>query len=57
MARSAGTMTVINGTVQQSNTLSFTSGTYYWIAAYSDDANNNAVTSACGSEVMTLKLS
>lgn len=24
--------------------------TYYWVAAYSGDANNNAVTAACGSE-------
>jgi hypothetical protein len=55
-ARSAGTVTVTNGNVPQSNTLSFTSGTYYWIAAYSGDANNNAVSSACGSEVMTLKI-
>jgi hypothetical protein len=43
--------------VPKSNTLSFASGTYYWIAAYSGDANNNAVSSTCGSEVMTLKTS
>jgi hypothetical protein len=56
-ARPAGTVTVTNGQVPKSNTLSFTSGTYYWIAAYTGDANNNAVSSTCGSEVMTLKIS
>jgi hypothetical protein len=56
-ARSAGTVTVTNGQVPQSNTLSFTNGTYYWIAAYSGDANNNAASSACGSEIMSIHVS
>jgi hypothetical protein len=54
--RSAGTVTVTNGVVPNSNALSFTTGTYYWVAAYSGDANNNPVSGACGGEVMTPKL-
>jgi hypothetical protein len=50
-------VTVSNGKVPPSNTLSFTSGTYYWIAAYSGDGNNNVASCACGSEIMTIKVS
>ena len=54
-ARDAGTVTVTNGTVPDSNALTFnTAGTYYWQASYSGDTNNNAAESACTSEVVTI---
>lgn len=54
-ATSAGTKTVTNAVVPNSNTLTFNSlGTFYWQAVYSGDANNNGATSACNSEVLTV---
>ena len=54
-AQSAGTVTVTNGIVPNSNAIVFNSaGTFYWQAAYSGDANNNPATSACTSEVLTI---
>ncbi|HET9109449.1 MAG TPA: hypothetical protein VFN78_01365, partial [Ktedonobacterales bacterium] len=53
--QSAGTMTVTNGTVPDSNAITFNSaGTYYWQAVYSGDAKNNGATSICGTEVLTV---
>ena len=50
-ARDAGTKTVTNGVVPNSNALSFgTAGDYYWQAVYSGDADNNGATSACTDE-------
>lgn len=50
-ARSAGTLTVTNGVVPDSNTLTFpTIGTFWWQARYSGDANNESATSDCSSE-------
>ena len=50
-AQDAGTKTVSNGVVPNSNTLTFpNAGDYYWQAAYSGDANNAASTSPCTSE-------
>jgi hypothetical protein len=55
-ARSAGTVTVTNGSVPSSNRLSFpAAGTYYWQAAYSGDAKNSPSSSACTSEVLIVK--
>ncbi|WP_138418417.1 hypothetical protein [Sinomonas gamaensis] len=54
-AQSAGTVTVTNGAVPDSNAVTFnTAGTYYWQAAYSGDANNNGATSACTSEQLVV---
>ena len=54
-ARSAGTVTVTNGVVPKSNSLTFpNAGTYYWQAVYSGDANNTAATSVCGSEILVV---
>jgi hypothetical protein len=51
----AGTVTVTNDVVPNSNTLTFpAAGTFYWQAAYSGDANNKAAKSTCGSEVLTV---
>jgi hypothetical protein len=50
-AQAAGVVTVNNGVVPISNTLTFTTaGDYYWQAVYSGDANNSTATSACTSE-------
>jgi hypothetical protein len=47
----AGTKTVTNGVVPDSDPITFnTAGDYYWQAVYSGDANNNAATSLCTSE-------
>ena len=46
----AGTKTVTNGVVPDSNAVQFSiAGTYYWQAAYSGDAQNAGATSACQS--------
>jgi hypothetical protein len=50
-ARSAGTVTVTNGVVPDSDALAFNdAGDFYWQAVYSGDANNNGATSVCTSE-------
>ncbi|MET9270311.1 hypothetical protein [Kribbella sp. NPDC003557] len=50
-AQSAGTVNVTNGVVPDSNAITFnTAGDFYWQAAYSGDANNNAAMSVCTSE-------
>ncbi len=52
-ARDAGTVTVTNGGVPDSNALTFDSaGTFYWQAVYSGDSNNNPATSLCTSETL-----
>jgi len=54
-AQDAGTKTVTNGVVPDSNSLTFNSvGTFYWQAVYSGDANNNGATSTCTDEVVTI---
>ena len=50
-AQSAGTKTVTNGVVPDSNGITFNSaGDFYWQAVYSGDANNNSATSVCTDE-------
>jgi hypothetical protein len=54
-ATAAGTVTVTNGSVPNSNTLTFNSaGTFHWQAVYSGDNNNIGNSSACTSEVVTV---
>jgi len=54
-ARGAGTVTVTNGVVPDSNPLSFDhAGTFYWQAVYSGDADNNGATSPCTSEKLVV---
>lgn len=51
----AGTATVTDGIVGASDPVTFNdAGTYYWQAAYSGDANNDAATSACTDEVVKI---
>jgi len=54
-ARDAGTKTVTNGSVPDSNGLAFNSaGTFYWQAVYSGDAKNNGATSTCTEEQLVV---
>jgi len=51
-----GTVTLTNGSVPDSNPITFnTSGTFYWQAVYSGDTHNNGATSACTSETLIVK--
>jgi hypothetical protein len=59
-AQSAGTKTVTNGIVPDSNPITFnTAGTYYWQAVYSGDSppgrNLGPVSSACTSEILVVR--
>ena len=52
---SAGVKTVANGVVPDSDPMTFTAfGTYYWMASYSGDSQNNASVSDCGEEKVTV---
>ena len=52
---SGGTKTVTNGNVPNSNAVMFNqAGTFYWVASYSGDANNEPAVSGCGAEVVTV---
>ncbi len=54
-AQSAGTRTVTNGVVPDSDPVTFsTAGTFYWQAAYSGDADDDPARSACTSEVLVV---
>ncbi len=57
--RPAGTVTVTNGVVPDSNSITFnTAGDFFWQAIYSGDDNNNGATSVCTSEhLVVTKLS
>jgi len=51
----AGTKTVTNGDVPNSDPITFNNaGTFYWQAVYSGDANNDGATSACKSEILVV---
>jgi uncharacterized repeat protein (TIGR01451 family) len=55
----AGTKTVTNGVVPDSDPITFNTGgaTYYWQAVYSGDANHDRATSSCTSETVTVIVS
>ncbi len=54
-AQSGGTKTVTNGIIPDSNSIVFNSvGTFNWQAVYSGDSGNNAATSTCQTETMTV---
>ncbi|MEN3356490.1 MAG: hypothetical protein V7637_472 [Mycobacteriales bacterium] len=48
------TGTLSGGTAASGSVQIGAAGTYRWVASYSGDANNNAVTSPCGSEQVTV---
>jgi len=55
VAQDGGTVAVTNGSVPDSNTISFDSvGTWYWQAVYSGDANNAGAISSCRSEILVI---
>ena len=52
---SAGSKTVTNGVVPDSNSIQFnTVGTFYWQAVYSGDQHNASATSSCQSEILNV---
>jgi hypothetical protein len=52
----AGTKTVTNGIVPDSNAVTFnTAGTFYWQAVYSGDSQNSSSKSVCGSEQVVVR--
>ena len=54
-AQSAGTKTVTNAVVPDSDGVQFNSaGTFYWQAVYSGDGNNAPATSVCTSEILVI---
>lgn len=54
-AQTAGTVTVTNGVVPNSNTILFNSaGTFFWQAVYSGDSNNLGASSVCTTEQLTV---
>jgi hypothetical protein len=57
LVTSAGSVSVAGGTAPPSTPQTLGLGTYYWQASYSGDGNNNASTSPCGSEVLTVSAS
>jgi hypothetical protein len=57
LVASAGSVSVVGGTAPSSTPQTLGLGTYYWQASYSGDGKNNASTSACGSEVLTVSAS
>jgi LPXTG-motif cell wall-anchored protein len=53
---SAGTVTVTNGVVPNSNTVTFPNvGTFFWAAFYSGDRNNAAAVSGCRTEAVVVQ--
>jgi hypothetical protein len=55
LAAQAGTGTVSGGVASPSTALpGLSPGKYYWRASYSGDINNQAASSVCGSEVLTV---
>ncbi|MFH1229297.1 MAG: hypothetical protein V1678_02635 [Candidatus Aenigmatarchaeota archaeon] len=53
-AQSAGTKTVTNGIVPNSDSLTLAVGSYYWQAVYSGDSSNNGASSTCTEEHLTV---
>jgi len=54
-AQDAGTKTVTNGSVPDSDPITFNSaGTFYWQAVYSGDGNNSGATSTCTEEQLVV---
>lgn len=54
LVAAAGTVSIAGGTAPPSSPQTLGPGTYYWQASYSGDASNNASTSECGAEVLTV---
>jgi hypothetical protein len=55
LATAAGAGALSGGAAAASSAANLAPGVYYWQASYGGDANNKAVSSACGSEVLTVQ--
>jgi hypothetical protein len=55
LVTAAGTGTLSNGGAAASSAANLAPGVYYWQANYGGDANAKAVSSECGSEVLTVQ--
>jgi hypothetical protein len=55
LVTAAGSGALAGGTAAVSTAANLAPGVYYWQASYGGDANNKAVSSACGSEVLTVQ--
>jgi len=51
----AGSAALAGGAAGASSAVNLAPGVYYWQASYGGDANNKAVASACGSEVLNVQ--
>jgi hypothetical protein len=57
LVQEAGTAEVASGIAGASQSEELSAGTYYWQASYTGDATHSRASSACGSEVLTVKRS
>jgi hypothetical protein len=55
LVAAAGSGALASGTAGGSTPANLAPGTYYWQASYGGDANNKAISSECGSEVLTVQ--
>ncbi len=55
LVTAAGAGALAGGVAGASSAVNLAPGIYYWQASYGGDANNKAVSSACGSEVLTVQ--
>jgi hypothetical protein len=55
LATAAGAGALSGGAAAASSAANLAPGVYYWQASYGGDANNKAVSSACGSEMLTVQ--
>jgi hypothetical protein len=51
----AGEVTMLGGSIPESNEETLEPGTYYWQASYSGDEHHHSATSTCGSEIETVE--
>ncbi len=55
LAAAAGSGALSGASAAASSSVNLGPGTYYWQASYGGDANNKAISSECGSEVLTVQ--
>jgi hypothetical protein len=55
LVTAAGEGALTNGAAVASTAANLAAGVYYWQATYGGDANNKAISSECGSEVLTVQ--
>jgi hypothetical protein len=55
LAAAAGSGTLTGASASGSSSVNLGPGTYYWQASYGGDANNKAISSECGSEILTVQ--